>query len=47
MPYEIVGHCKEEAVAYIGSDGKPIQVLKCGHAFDAGYWENWITKCSV
>jgi len=31
---------------YIGSDGKPIQVLKCGHAFDASCWEAWISNTS-
>jgi len=47
-----VGHREEERVAskkekYLGSDGKPIQVLKCGHAFDVSCWENWITKGSA
>jgi len=47
-----VGHREEEEVAskkekYIGSDGKPIQVLKCGHAFDVSCWKSWITKGSA
>lgn len=32
---------------FIGSDGKPLQVLKCGHAFDATCWSNWISKGSA
>jgi uncharacterized membrane protein YgcG len=29
---------------YIGSDGKPIQVLRCGHAFDETCLRNWISR---
>jgi len=32
---------------YIGSDGKPLQVLKCGHAFRATCWNDWISKGSA
>jgi len=32
---------------YIGSDGKPPQLLKCGHAFDVTCWNDWISKGSA
>lgn len=31
---------------YIGNDGKPVQVLKCGHAFCDTCWNDWISKGS-
>lgn len=27
-----------------GSDGKPLQLLRCGHAFDKTCWDHWISK---
>ncbi len=32
---------------YIGSDGKELQVLRCGHAFDKTCWEEWISSPSA
>ena len=29
----------------LGSDGKPITLLRCGHAFDRTCWDEWISKC--
>ena len=38
----------------IGSDGRPLKLLRCGHAFDATCWEEWIesghgdpSKCPI
>lgn len=31
---------------YMGSDGKPLQLLRCGHAFDKTCWEAWTSKHS-
>lgn len=38
----------------VGSDGHPIQLLRCGHAFDKSCYQNWVssgycdvTKCPV
>jgi len=28
----------------IGSDGLPVRILRCGHAFDETCWKDWITK---
>eukprot|EP00979_Chaetoceros_neogracilis_P018152 scaffold10555_cov228-Chaetoceros_neogracile.AAC.4 len=34
------------AIPYIGNDGKPLQLLRCGHAFDKSCWEEWISTPS-
>lgn len=38
----------------MGSDGRPLKLLRCGHAFDMSCWEDWIsaghgdpTKCPI
>mmetsp|Transcript_6436 Transcript_6436/g.13524 ORF Transcript_6436/g.13524 Transcript_6436/m.13524 type:complete len:483 (+) Transcript_6436:133-1581(+) len=28
----------------IGSDGRPLKLLRCGHAFDTSCWEGWISS---
>ena len=28
----------------IGSDGRPVQLLRCGHVFDATCWEEWVAS---
>lgn len=33
-------------IPYIGSDGKPLQLLRCGHAFDKSCWEEWTSSSS-
>ena len=30
----------------IGSDGLPVRILRCGHAFDESCWQEWILKGS-
>mmetsp|Transcript_5069 Transcript_5069/g.6870 ORF Transcript_5069/g.6870 Transcript_5069/m.6870 type:complete len:537 (-) Transcript_5069:913-2523(-) len=32
----------EPAIPTIGSDGKPLKLLRCGHSFDVSCWKNWI-----
>jgi uncharacterized membrane protein YgcG len=32
--------------SYIGSDGKPVRILKCGHSFDESCWVDWIKRGS-
>eukprot|EP00553_Chaetoceros_curvisetus_P001732 CAMPEP_0204613544 /NCGR_PEP_ID=MMETSP0717-20131115/1483_1 /ASSEMBLY_ACC=CAM_ASM_000666 /TAXON_ID=230516 /ORGANISM="Chaetoceros curvisetus" /LENGTH=534 /DNA_ID=CAMNT_0051625989 /DNA_START=43 /DNA_END=1647 /DNA_ORIENTATION=- len=32
---------------YVGSDGRELQVLRCGHAFDKTCWEKWISSPSA
>lgn len=31
---------------YLGSDGKTLQLLKCGHSFDKTCWDHWVSKNS-
>ena len=31
---------------YIGSDGLPLVILRCGHPFDKTCWEKWISEQS-
>ena len=33
-------------IPYIGNDNKPLQLLRCGHAFDKSCWEKWISTPS-
>ena len=37
------GNSDSEQVAYIGSDGRPLKLLRCGHVFDQTCWKSWVS----
>jgi Beta-propeller domains of methanol dehydrogenase type len=39
-----VGSTTTTTSSTLGSDGKPLQLLQCGHAFDKTCWDHWISK---
>lgn len=45
---------KSKRLPTVGSDGRPLKLLRCGHAFDMSCWEEWIgsghgdpSKCPI
>ena len=45
-PVSSPDHDSNAGIPYIGSDGKPLQLLRCGHAFDKSCWEEWTSSPS-
>jgi len=48
------GNTTKKKLPTIGSDGRPLKLLRCGHAFDMTCWEEWIrsghsdpSKCPI